>query len=723
MAIQNLSGRAAAIARRDAQQSGKTATPTPVQASVRSSSRTSSTSPVAKPTQSSGAGRAAALARRDSLASGKIASSADRTTPGRVRPQTKSKSTPPKAAATANVAIAPVRATSSTTRRAVVASSAGREASQARRQTMSAKGKKGAASTDRNRVAANTRSAPTPAKDCGCGCNGRGDCADSNVKRVAPSAMMSTASDKAKSNGKRRSAISEVSPSNAGRMKSQIRRQALATHGKSGVDAYRNGISSAQMLRQQNPEISGRELARSVRTQRSNSGGTQSKGRTSTGRRRPQRDTRDVSGTKVSHSDKTTGDEMGLCRDVTGTEYFSSEVFADFCQSEAPAVPAKVATSESLSGNTMTTSSKIGRSQSVTGDEQGSCLAVTGCEYVGREQYDDFCQSKPEPGTAKVSFSQTTRGQIVSGSKSSRSKQMTGDEAGTCSAITGTPYTGVEHFESYCRPEETKMSVARNQNNTSSGIARDITGIQPGFSGLTGAGKGACSDVSGSAYVGSEDQQGVCEIKPAQTSEPDFPQPLNDAPWGAFSVLTPKVSVLTPKVHASQSPAAEPDTITGTSSDNGRISGTFSMGEGKVTGTEQFRFGDRKARKAVASPKPKVMSISVMPTVAKPAKAKPAAAKPAADKPQVDNVSRVTGEGLDRGLKITGNDWDRGEHVTGTEGTSAVKRNPTRRGPISAMHSIEEKREAVERNDITVTGGSGTPDGVALVTLSGGARG
>ncbi len=638
MAIQDLSGRAAAKARRDAQVCGKAALPAKVSAS------------------------AAARVR--------------------VRPVVeKAPSVAAKPAAIASLnPVAVVRRTTKLVNK-------GRDASQARRQAMSSRGKAGVGSADRQRAqddVARERD-KAQAKDCGCGCNGSGDCDEKKTSFEASSPVA------AKVTAKRRGEVKEISPSNAGRMKSQIRRQALATHGKNGVDVYRSGISSVQMMRQQNPEISGRELARSIRTQRSQAGGSGSKVRAvPAGRRRPSRTDDDVSGTKVSHSDKTTGDEMGLCRDVTGTEYFSSEVFTEFCQNEAPKLPQKVVTSESLSGGKITTASQVGRSDNVTGNEQGSCRTVTGCEYVGREEYDDFCKTKPEPGVAKVSFSQTTRGQIVSGSKPARSEQVTGDEAGTCSAVTGTPYTGAEQFGKFCKPGEIKLSSARNQERANNNVGRDITGIQPGFSGLTGAGKGVCSDVSGTAYVGDIEQQDVCGAAPAQVGELDFPQPLTGAPWGAFSVVPP--------IHASQQ-VEVPESVTGTRYENGRVSGTFSMGEGKITGTEQFRFGDRKARD----------------------EAVPVASK----KVDAPNVSRVTGEGLTAGLKITGNDWGRGDHVTGTEGTSAMKRNPTRRGPMSAMPSVaaEHKAEVVERNDINVTGGSGSSDSGALVTLSGGARG
>jgi hypothetical protein len=89
-----------------------------------------------------------------------------------------------------------------------------------------------------------------------------------------------------------------------------------------------------------------------------------------------------------------------------------------------------------------------------------------------------------------------------------------------------------------------------------------------------------------------------------------------------------------------------------------------------------------------------------------------------------ERVSRVTGEGQTAGHKITGDDWDRGDRVTGTEGSSAKRRNPSRNGPMSAMPTVERKRnEEVPEPVSKITGASGNTDRGALITYSGGARG
>ncbi|ALP52250.1 hypothetical protein Tel_03305 [Candidatus Tenderia electrophaga] len=625
-------------------------------------------------------GRAASLARRQAQVHGKAA----------LPPKgSGAKASAPQAAASRPAASA--------------GGDSGRDAARARRRAMATHGKAAAQSGDRQRMVDTMRHARQQTqgdkgKDCGCGCGGSGEC-DKQAAAASPgdsqrspqsksqSKPLSTSAAAAKPMPRRRE-VKPVTAANAGRLNARMRRLALARHGKNGVDATAKGMNSAQLVKQQNPDISGRELARSVRAQRA-CNGAQGKTRSApVGRQRPPRPADDVTGTHVGHSTKTTGSETGLCRSITGTEYFSGAVFSEFCQGQPPQAPRKVDVTTTLRGGQVTSGGRVGRASHVTGDERGSCRNVTGNEYVGREQYDDFCPSRPEPGSAKVSHSQTSRGQIVSGSKPARSERVTGDEAGTCKAVTGTPYAGAEQYKDYCAPDQARLAETRSQRRPAM-AGRDITGLQPGLGGLTGAEKGACEPVSGTGYIGAAERQAVCGTAPAQPGEADFPQSLAAAPWGAFSVVAPG--------HATQG-AAEPHGVTGTRYEQGRISGTFSLAEGKITGTEQFRFGERQGRAAEA------------------AQAVPAAAS--------QSARGITGEGIDTGLKITGDDWDRGDRVTGTEGMSAVKRNPTRRGPVSAMPAHAPKRnEDLPQSELLVTGGSGNSDKGAAVTVSGGARG
>ena len=207
---------------------------------------------------------------------------------------------------------------------------------------------------------------------------------------------------------------------------------------------------------------------------------------------------------------------------------------------------------------------------------------------------------------------------------------------------------------------------------------------------MTGAGKGACEPVSGTPYVGADQYAAACPATPADTASPDFPQALNgQAPWQQFSVTSPSGGAAGAKGSTG---------VTGSQYEQGQITGPFGMAPGKVTGTEEARFGGD------------AQAPGQRPVVAEAFEGR--------------TKARITGEGQDAGLKITGDDWDRGSNVTGTEGTSAVRRNPTMRaGMVSAMAVAPKRNEELPVPNSKVTGGSGNTDKGSLITYSGGARG
>jgi hypothetical protein len=396
-----------------------------------------------------------------------------------------------------------------------------------------------------------------------------------------------------------------------------------------------------------------------------------------------------VSGVMVGRSEKVTGDEPGSGLQLTGDQYLGTEP-------PAPGrAPTKVATLHTLRG-TGITGTHVGRSGQVTGDEPGSCRIITGDEYIGTQQYEQFCGARPAPEPAKVGFSVTNRAQVVSGTRTGRSGKVTGDEAGTCKAVTGTPYAGLEQASDHCPTPQVRSIRERTPVR---GASR-MSGIQPGIGGMmTGAERGACEDVTGTPYVGADQQIQACGA--AAVGDADFPQPLEGSkPWQQFSVQSP--------ARVAQQARERSGGVTGTSYEQGsRITGPFDMAGGKVTGTEQFRFDRRGAQLSRG----------------------PVQAAPVSVDEDARPVSRVTGEGISAGLKITGDDWDRGQRVTGTEGASARRRNPTRPGsmtamPGSAMPAVQTKRnESVPEPVSRVTGSSGNTQAGSLITVSGGARG
>ena len=388
-----------------------------------------------------------------------------------------------------------------------------------------------------------------------------------------------------------------------------------------------------------------------------------------------------ISGVMVGRSEKVTGDEPGSGRQLTGDQYLGAEAPA------AGRAPVKVDSFNTLRG-TGVTGTAVGRSERVTGDEPGSCRNITGDEYIGSQQFESFCGDRPAPEAPKVGFSITNRNQVVSGTRTGRSSKVTGDEPGTCKVVTGTPYAGLEQAGDFCNSN----AVRATRERTPVRHSNRMTGIQPGIGGvMTGAERGACEDVTGTPYVGADQQAAACGTAPSRDA--DFPQPLNQAAWQQFSVQSP--------ARAAQVQRETVGAVTGSTYEHGgRITGPFDMASGKVTGTEQFRF-DRRASQRLAMGE--------------------AAAPVSMDEDQRP-ASRVTGEGS--GSRITGDDWDRGERVTGTEGSSARRRNPTRVGPMSAMPGFQNKRnDDVPAPVSKVTGSSGSTDQGSLITVSGGARG
>ncbi len=222
-----------------------------------------------------------------------------------------------------------------------------------------------------------------------------------------------------------------------------------------------------------------------------------------------------MTGTNVGRSEKVTGDEPGMNRMLTGTQYTQPE--------DIGTAPRKVGASTTLRGGSVT-GTMVGRRERMTGDEAGSCRDVTGDDYIGQEQYSGFCNTAPQPQDRKVGVSATFKGKAVTGTMTGRSASVTGDEPGSCKAVTGTPYAGAEQYEAFCATDEAAVSAARTRplRSTPGSV---MTGLQPGVGGkMTGDRKGACEPVSGTPYVGADQFADACPATPADTASPDFPQ-------------------------------------------------------------------------------------------------------------------------------------------------------------------------------------------------------
>ena len=401
---------------------------------------------------------------------------------------------------------------------------------------------------------------------------------------------------------------------------------------------------------------------------------------------------RPISGVMVGQSSNVTGNEAGANRSLTGDQYLGSDPLPE----GRPAT--KVGLSETLSG-TGVTGTLVGRSSAVTGDEFGSCHRVTGNQYLSSEQFSTFCGSKQEAEAPKVGFSVTNRNLVVSGTQTGRSERVTGDEPGTCKAVTGTPYAGLEQAGNYCG--NSAVQAIRERTPVRPGTpSSPMTGLQPGIGGvMTGGERGACEAVTGTPYIGADQLSSACGAEAPLGTETHGQSPEGSS-WTRFSVVSP--------ARAAQQQREISKGVTGTAyEDSSRITGPFDLAGGKITGTEQFRFDNREFQERHSQSKGQRQFQPTTPEV------EVAVQEPA---------SRVTGEGSS--TKVTGDDWDRGEHVTGTEGVSARRRNPSRSGGREAMPPFERKRnEQSEWPESRVTGSSGSTSKGSLITVSGGARG
>jgi len=402
------------------------------------------------------------------------------------------------------------------------------------------------------------------------------------------------------------------------------------------------------------------------------------------------RDNQSISGSDVGRSAKVTGDEPGACRNITGSQYYVTD--GALCNATGPR---KVSVMQTLAGRTFT-GSELGRTATMTGDEKGGCRSVTGTQYVGADQQAAVCDtSVPVAPVDKVAVDRTWRGQSVTGTYVGRSNKVTGDEPGGCAPISGTPYIGRGQYKSFCDTSAVKEQEALIP--TSAMIpATAVTGDRPGAGGsvMTGDARGACEVVSGTPYIGVDNTNTQCATsgrfieRAAAFAEPTRPPAPQD-----FSITTP----------ARAAQKKEYGGVTGVGYSHDRITGPVNKAAGLITGTPEFRHRDTAD------------------TAAEQARAAEEAAGVA---------RRLTGEGSQAGRNVTGDAWSAMSRVTGTEGMSSQSRNPSVRGTprVMGMNAERFREKKAERTPAPappsrITGSAGNTGAGALVTLSGGARG
>ena len=412
----------------------------------------------------------------------------------------------------------------------------GRSASRARREALSTSGKAALQPTaarpsgrvrpkpQQQGAMASTPVAETPAKGCGCGCNGtKGGCDVQAAANMAPAASYVPASN-----------MIQKATEPTGRALARARRAALSQDGKAGLKRVAQATKIASSMPGQDwraaitKGATGRQKAMQRRVVQSLAGSTSTKPAKDTrpaGRMRARLEVpapakveeghtlsgRGVTGTMVERSKKVTGNEPGSCRAVTGTEYIGAEQFDTLCSARPAAAPSKVGVSHTV-GERKVTGTEVGRATNVTGDEPGNCRGITGTEYLAAERYDEMCSSRPAPSPAKVMLSDTSKGKPVTGTSVSRSGKVTGNESGSDRAITGTDYTKRAKDD----PAPQKVVVSHTSHGKS------VTGTAVGHtSNITGDENGSCRGITGTEYLAQEQFTAVCN-----TTAPEAPRKI-----------------------------------------------------------------------------------------------------------------------------------------------------------------------------------------------------
>jgi len=162
----------------------------------------------------------------------------------------------------------------------------------------------------------------------------------------------------------------------------------------------------------------------------------------------------------------------------------------------------KVGVSQTSSGQ-LVTGTQANRSIKTTGNEASTCRSVTGTQYLGADTIDSFCQSAPSyKQPSKIGVTNTSHGNFVTGNEVGRSDKVTGDEPGTCKTLTGTEYISANQSNTYCGAvNQSPRKVGQSQTLD----GRNVTGVMVGRSDrVTGNEAGYSRDLTGDQYLGSD---------------------------------------------------------------------------------------------------------------------------------------------------------------------------------------------------------------------------
>jgi hypothetical protein len=260
---------------------------------------------------------------------------------------------------------------------------------------------------------------------------------------VSSPAVSTTRSQQDKRKGVKKRDVAAIVP--RGRQLSKAWRSTSAK-GKVAQHAYKSkGNPSGALAKMTDPSASTRDIAKKVRAARCTKGGncTPNSSESSGQQRRNRRKSNNTAPAKVSFSEtlrgqavsgghvgqgKMTGAEVGSCQRVSGTEYLGAEEFATHCNNDLPpAAPSKISRTQTTRGQTVS-GTEVGRSTSVSGDLAGQCQSVTGTEYLPADQSELFCQADA-PQAATAPAAQERRGSVMSApNRGAEQAKVTGAE-------------------------------------------------------------------------------------------------------------------------------------------------------------------------------------------------------------------------------------------------------------------------------------------------------
>ncbi|TSE19074.1 Carboxysome shell peptide mid-region [Tepidimonas alkaliphilus] len=627
----------------------------------------------------------------------------------------------------------------------VKAALSGRELARQRRQALAQQGR-AALATLRSAMA---RAATSPQSQgsggCGCGCGGQNGCTRASADSADGVARMLAAAQGESSLQARPAQHGDDMPRVAvptGRALAQARRAALAREGKAGLTRVAQATRLATTMPDRNwrealqKGATGRQLAMQRRTLLALTGraglaaSTQPASSTRpTGRVRPHAAAlreaahteeghtlsgQKVTGTQVERSQKVTGMEAGTCRHVTGTEYIGQEQFEAWCASKPQPAPAKVNITHTERGRTVT-GAHPGLNPKVTGNETGACRGITGTRYLAAEDVS-LCEQIAPRAPHKVSVMSSRGDNEITGTPVGRSPKVTGNEAGAQRLISGTQYALSAGGAAGVRAgTATRRADPPVRPAVTDGAAEPVAQTHAEEAQRMPAGF-ALATVSGdSPGAGggriTGDERGACE-------------PVTGTPYlgpdnlSGGCTLSGRWLTRYPELAAIDAPPPPRDFSVQPPARQAwerrqRITGSGGSDESalRVTGP-----GMKAQGLITGTPEFRHGSTSSAPWLGAMAGASASAA-----------AQRVTGEGsAPRSVRITGDAWGSERRVTGTEGASATVRNPTQRGLPRPMGAQARHLRAIEREEVPlspITGSSGNTPRGAVVTVSGGARG